>query len=343
MKGAKYFDGKYYHIRFGRKIHRMFKVEAEADRFLTGLRFKDDEKTLDLRDYSKHKPLALSKQAEHWLNTKDVSTNYKRNLERWMNLAVDRWRDPNVKAVTYGMLQDLIDAQPVSQKTKHDMANCFAQFFKWLGKRERTPTPEIPEYSFTLGWRQIVDLETQAVIIAKVKEIAPHRVWLGIKWLATYIAIRPGAMHSLRERDVNVNGHFVLRPSTVKTGELMLIPMLPEDIQLYEELPKEFPNSPVFPFGRHRFYDWWKKACKLVGVEGVDLYGGTRHSSTTAMAAIFSKEELKTHGTRHGTNKAFERYCQAEAAPSLNIYEELAKRRKVDRRLTERAGKPCQD
>lgn len=39
MKGAKYFDGKTYHVRFGRKIHRRFKSEAEADRFLTGIHY----------------------------------------------------------------------------------------------------------------------------------------------------------------------------------------------------------------------------------------------------------------------------------------------------------------
>ena len=57
-------------------------------------------------------------------------------------------------------------------------------------------------------------------------------------------------------------------------------------------------------------------------------YGGTRHSSTTAMSAIFSKDELKKSGTMHGTNKAFDRYCQGEAAPSLSIYNRLANRGK---------------
>lgn len=61
----------------------------------------------------------------------------------------------------------------------------------------------------------------------------------------------------------------------------------------------------------------------------VGLYGGTRTTGATAMAAQFSREELKNHGTMHGTNKAFDRYCQREAAPSREIYQTLANARKV--------------
>lgn len=47
------------------------------------------------------------------------------------------------------------------------------------------------------------------------------------------------------------------------------------------------------------------------------------------MAAKFSRQEVKDHGTTHGTDKAFDRYCQAEAAPSREIYQTLANARKV--------------
>ena len=35
-------------------------------------------------------------------------------------------------------------------------------------------------------------------------------------------------------------------------------------------------------FGKDYFYKWWKKACTNLGIDGVDLYGGTRHSTATA-------------------------------------------------------------
>ena len=48
--------------------------------------------------------------------------------------------------------------------------------------------------------------------------------------------------------------------------------------------------------------------CKRLGVEGVDLYGGTRHSSARALLKKYSPDEIKRYGTLHRTNRAFERY-----------------------------------
>jgi len=31
------------------------------------------------------------------------------------------------------------------------------------------------------------------------------------------------------------------------------------------------------PFGQRYLYEWWEKACASNGVEGVDLYGGSKH------------------------------------------------------------------
>lgn len=58
-----------------------------------------------------------------------------------------------------------------------------------------------------------------------------------------------------------------------------------------------------------------------MGIKGIDLYGGTRHSSVTALSQKFSAEEIKDHGTGHDTSKAFERYFQAETKISQVIYE----------------------
>ena len=48
------------------------------------------------------------------------------------------------------------------------------------------------------------------------------------------------------------------------------------------------------PFGEKYLYKWWKRACANLGIEGVDLYGGTRHSSTVAARSVLTYEETKT-------------------------------------------------
>ena len=47
------------------------------------------------------------------------------------------------------------------------------------------------------------------------------------------------------------------------------------------------------PFGKHRFYSAEKDACHNLGIEGADLYGGTRHSSATALRRHLSFADTK--------------------------------------------------
>jgi len=73
-------------------------------------------------------------------------------------------------------------------------------------------------------------------------------------------------------------------------------------------------------YGEKFFYKWWRKACQNLNIENVDLYGGTRHSSTVALRDHFSPEQIK-EGTMHQTNKAFERYYRVGADDIRSIYE----------------------
>jgi integrase len=255
-----------------------------------------------------------------------------------MDLGAKSWGpDTNVRSIGFGQVEDLLLSLSVSDKTKHEMINCFSQFFKWVEKREGIPTPDLPEIEYTLGWRNIIPIELQQRIIVEIKRRCPNvRVYLGVKWLATYIAIRPKEMWSLKEKEIDVDGYFVLPPTSTKEKKPKLVPMLNEDIKIYRSLPTGLPNMPFFrrhkkqgaykageQISRYAFYKWWKKACKSLGIEGVDLYGGTRHSTVSAMAEYFTKEEMREHGTQHGTNKAFERYFRSEAKPKREIYKKV--------------------
>ena len=72
-------------------------------------------------------------------------------------------------------------------------------------------------------------------------------------------------------------------------------------------------------------YKWWKKACENLGIEGIDLYGGTRHSSARALREFCSPEQIKK-ASMHSTNAAFEIYFQLELDDVKNIYEMTKKK-----------------
>jgi hypothetical protein len=107
---------------------------------------------------------------------------------------------------------------------------------------------------------------------------------------------------------------FLLIPHP-KEKKPKFVPLLKEDIELVRKLPRGFPEMPFFrhlrgvsgcragrAFGDKYLYKWWKKACENLGIEGVELYGGTRHNSAIALRKLRTPEEIK-RATMHSTNK----------------------------------------
>jgi hypothetical protein len=61
------------------------------------------------------------------------------------------------------------------------------------------------------------------------------------------------------------------------------------------------------------------RACTELGVTGVSLYPGTKHSTVTARGGILTPEEIKRGGTGHQTNAAFERYLLPDMRDKIKI------------------------
>ena len=325
-----------FRVKFG-KVFKRFKDYESARRFLTGLRYETDKGTFDARDYKRDNPLGFEVQTTRFLKIKEaeLSRNGYRDLARPIGLATDLWGGRNVKTIGYGDIEDFLFGLKVGAKTRHNYKSALHNFFTWLSRREGIPVPEMPECRFELGWRPIIDMETQGAILDKIHELTwkqDPKIWLGIKWLCTYVSIRPNELRNLHEREIDVDGLLVI-PSP-KDDRPKLVPMIEEDIELYRSLPRGLPDLYFFrhpkgnggarpgqQYSREMFYRNWKRACSSLGIEGVDLYGGTRHSTSTALAAHFGRDELRDHGTMHGSNRAFDRYVQGQVEPRRNIYE----------------------
>jgi hypothetical protein len=84
------------------------------------------------------------------------------------------------------------------------MRSALHDFWNWVGKRKfLTPDqmPEFPEIKYELGVRNTVSKRGQESILAEVHRISFHinpRIWIGTKWLCTYISIRPGEMRRVK-------------------------------------------------------------------------------------------------------------------------------------------------
>ena len=323
-----------YFVRFGRDICKRFRNDyLAAAQFLNGLRFKTAEGTFDQRDYQKDFPLGFIKQAEKWLNVKKASVkpSSHRNLSNYMKKAMNIWGDTNIKVINYGMIEDFLYNPTVvkNDKTRANMKSCLHDFFNWVSKRERIPVPSFPDCKFDLGTRPITDWNTQTSIIDEVHKISNEinpKIWFGIELLSSYVELRPGDLLRITEADYNEK-HSVITISnpTKSKNKFKSIRLNPEHAELFISLKNKYtgmPNMPFFrhtsginriqpntPFGEKYFYKWWVKACDNLGIKNLDLYGGTRHTTTTELARLVGTDGARK-ATGHETNKAFDRYCQ---------------------------------
>lgn len=340
MKGRIYPVRGGFIVRFGRAISKRFRSMERAERFLNGLRYETDKGTFDPRDYAVEKPLSFSKLADQYLQVKmkRIRPRSYSNLKNYMSRAKTSWGDRNVKSIAYPDIEDFLFSQKVAGKTRANMKSCLHDFWTWLRKRREIrpqEVPEFPEMKYELGWRGIIDIETQQSVIRRVEELADRinpKVSMAIRWLATYISLRPGELLGIREGQINRKEGFIVIPHP-KEKRPKVIFLLPEDAELLRSIPEGLPEVFFFRhpsgikgctagerFGPRYLWKWWKKACAELGIDGVDLYGGTRHSTVTALGEELSPEEIKA-GTLHSTSKAFERYFQGEARRARDTYQ----------------------
>lgn len=188
--------------------------------------------------------------------------------------------------------------------------------------------PDFPTVKYELGYRRTVDKETQIAIIEEVRRIAPEeKTYLGILLLSTYFSIRPSEMRSLKEGNIDTGNGYLYIPADDSKTEYKSIPLIPEDVELFKRFEMSpFPETLFFrhadgrPFGGNHFYRYWKKACRNLGIGGVDLYGGTKHSSARSLRKLHSPEEIQ-RAMMTKTNKAFERYFKIESEDARMVYQ----------------------
>lgn len=315
---------------------RFDSVQA-AEQFLNHLRWQYQTGGYDPRDYKADNPLGFSNQVEKWLKQKakeSIKETTLGNIKKDISRAVDYFGDKNIKEISDGEIEDFLyddhkntrTGQPISDKTRSEIRSTLHAFFRWVSRREKIKMPEIPTVKFDLGWRKIVDLETQQGIIQETWRISGHinpRIWLGISILSHNSNVRPGELVKVAEGDVMLDYGIVMvrYPKEGSLAQGKQARLWDEEIELIQSLPQALPDVPLFrhvkgeagaspgqAFSRKIFNNWWKRACKNLCIDpDVTLYPGTKHSTMTAMSRVLTPEQVRKGGSRHAS-KAMDRY-----------------------------------
>ena len=354
-------------VIFIKGLTRRFKTYEEAQQFLFGLRFEYAKGKYDPSEYKKDKSIGFKTLAVQWLDSRKNRIKHKsyKNLENYIKRAIEFWGQIDIREIKYSDIEDFLfeqkkkgSDQPISSKTMANIKSALVSFWTWLRRQgilEYHQIPEFPSINVELGRRKIVDKDTQEEILDEIYRLTYHinpKIWLGIRFLCSYISIRPGELIRIREKDFDLRYGSVLIPHP-KERRPKNVPLLEEDIEhvknIYKLIPEGMPDMHFFrhvpgikgckagqSFGNRYLYKWWKKACKNLGIEGVDMYGGTRHSSATALGQKRSPEEIRK-ATMHSSNKAFERYFSMDDEAIRDIYRDT-RNDKTDKKLTSLSG-----
>lgn len=323
---------KIFIVRFGKEIQKQFNNYGMAAQFLNGLRFKTCEGTFDSMDYQASKPYSFVNLSNKYLKRKQHLKSYK-EARRHIEVAQDYFGDRNVKEINGADIEDyLYSIEGITEKTRANYMSRVSDFWKWILRRQiinLAQMPVFPEIKYELGYRSITDMATQEAIIQQVFDMTYDlnpKIWLGIDLLASYVNLRPGDLLKLREVDVDVvHGELTFHYPTKRKNKLKKTRLLDQHIETIAELKSRYPALPgvLFfrhhggvqsvkpdqPFGPKYLKSRWDEACRVLGIEGLDLYGGTRHTTTTEIARRAGTVNARK-ASAHETNKAFDRYCQ---------------------------------
>jgi integrase len=342
MKGGVYKTQYGYQVRFG-SITKRFKDLTLAERFLTGLRYETDRGTFDARDYQMDQPLGFANQVKRFLHAKRHLKAVAKYDQR-LRFAVRAWENRNIKTIGFADMEDLlnslVDAGHASYYIKH-VRDTIRMFFRWLVDRQEIDhMPVIPPVRASMQYRKIIDKETQTRIINHLYEICHDtspRIYIAVLFLASYINVRPAELLSIKESDIDLDRGVIWIKQT-KTGEPKYVHLLAEDVAMLADemaqsrrdgyLPSAYffrhikghgPAARGSAMSRDYLWRWWARAAQGVGVEGVSLYPGTKHSSAVALRELHSPEAIR-RSTGHKTNVAFERYLQVSGGELRSIY-----------------------
>jgi integrase len=308
-------------------ITRRFQNYKEASRMLNGFRYKSDEKTFDARDYQTSRPLGFENLVEGFLHSKRHIKSVKKYQQR-LRFAVDAWGNRNVKEIGTGDIDDLINDlrdQDKSDKYIKVIRDTMEMLWKWLIDREEIEhLPKFPKVKGIMNFRNVVTKQDQIRIFNKIKEMTSMsnpRIYMAVSILMTYPSVRPGELIQAKEKDFDADMQRLYLNST-KEGKRKHLPLIPEDVEMLLSLGKSLPEMFLFRhlkgygsakpgegFGKGYLNSVWRKACNELGIDGVSIYSGTKHSTVIDMRNEqgLSKSDCK-EATGHKSNKAFGRY-----------------------------------
>ncbi|MBW2362625.1 MAG: tyrosine-type recombinase/integrase [Deltaproteobacteria bacterium] len=223
----------------------------------------------------------------------------------------------------------------LSAKTRRNALGAFRSFLGWLKRRgDLRDIPEVPLPRVDDHEPRILSIEDQDAILAAIPE-AERGIFIAL----AYLALRPSEARALdvtdyRNRwlavDKAVKGTAVSAPIRgTKTGRSKTLPVpdeLTEWIERHVSATGRLTRSPLFvnPRTGNRWSHWalrdrWVRAAQSLGLEGVRLYEGTKHTmATDAVRRGVTERELQAF-LGHSDVRSTRRYARMSREALIHV------------------------
>lgn len=267
------------------------------------------------------------------------------------------WRGKVLGDIDVQSLEDweylLATKAKLSAKTRKNVLAAFHSFLSWVC--DQRPTYSIPKFPWPETDEHqpmILSPELQAKVLAAIPE--DER---GIFLFMAETLVRPSEARVLRVRDwiTDSNQVRVARAAKdqktgsgsvvrgLKSRNAKVVPILSFDMYcwLQVRVPAERrlgdPDGPLFvnPDGRNGLWwsHWaldyaWKQACARVGVQGVKMYEGLKHSTATALKALGADDRLLAQLAGHRDPRSVEKYAKLQGQTIRNTILRLREKEK---------------
>ncbi len=325
--------------------HRGIRItdEATARRVLEAIRSKVAEgRPLDevIAEYlpTDAKPNRIPTWIARWLEVKRAETEagersptYLRELERYARPGgyFSFFNERSIHELTYGHLEDWslsMARDQLSPKTRQNALGAFRSFLRWLKRREvLLKVPETPAVKVDEYLPRVLSIEDQDRVLREIPD--EER---GIVLALAHLGIRPGEARALDVADYQdgwltvdkaVKGPGADAPIRgTKTGKGKRLPgsdELREWIERHVDRVGRLSGAPLFVnprtgkrFTHYALRDTWRRATEAVGLEGVRLYEGTKHTmATDAIRRGVSEHALQTF-LGHADARSTRRYAR---------------------------------
>jgi len=273
----------------------------------------------------------------------DLSPNTLRETRRYLRLDDSEkpdghiagfWAHRTLHEITAGNVDDFDDwlaERGLSPKTRKNVLGVLRHFCRWLRRRglvDDVPDfPEIPQDEYV---PTIISIETQDAILGEIPEDRRGA------FLAARLGLRPGEVRALNVEDWHrhqgllsvhrsakgPNANAPIRGTKSRRARFVEV-----DPELRAWLEEHVPPAvqlqggrPLFrnPTARNRERRWianalreeWNRAARQLGLSGIRMYEGTKHSSATdALRRGHSLADVQ-HALGHADARSTERYAK---------------------------------